>query len=83
MGPEFDMSSPDLMDFRLEVRHSGSFGAFISRVPAATDLDGASTNVPRSVSAAVRAALRPAGYVLAVHAVHEAVFREPVDPVFG
>ena len=67
---EFGIPSPDLEDFRLEVRHSGSFRAFINGIPAATDLDGAGTHFPYPVSAAARAALRPTGNVLAVHAVH-------------
>ena len=69
MRLDFDITSPDLEDVRLEVRHSGSFRAFISRIPEATDLDSAHTRVPYPVSAAARAALRPTGNVLAVHAV--------------
>ena len=70
MRLEFDIPSPDLEDFRLEVQHSGSFRAFINGIPATTDLDGAGAHVPYPVSAAARAALRPTGNVLAVHAVH-------------
>lgn len=66
----FDVPDSDLEDFRLNVRHSGSFRAFINGIAAATDLDGAGTHVPYPVSASARAALRPTGNVLAVHAVH-------------
>ena len=67
---QFDMPSPSLEDFRLEVRHSGSFRAYINGVLAATDLDAAGTHVPYPVSASARAALQPTGNVLAVHVVH-------------
>ena len=67
---EFDLPSPGLEDFRLEVRHSGAFSAFLNGVPAATDLDGAGTHVPYRIGSSARAALRPRGNVLAVHAVH-------------
>ncbi len=70
MRLEFDVPARGLDDFRFEVRHSGSFRAFINGIPAATDLDGAGTHVPYPVSPSARAALRPNGNVLAVHVVH-------------
>lgn len=83
MRLEFDLSGPDLDNFRFEVRHSGSFRAFINGIPAATDLDGAGTHVPYTVSASARAALRPTGNVLAVHAVHTGLTDDGRNIDFG
>ena len=56
--------------FRLEVRHSGAFEAFVNGVPAASDLDGSGSHAPYVLGAAARSALRSKGNVLAIHSVH-------------
>ena len=77
MRLEFDMPEPDLDGFRIEVRHSGSFEAFINGAPAAADWDGSGIHTPYKLSPAARAALRQQGNVLAVRAVHTGLSGSP------
>ena len=77
MRIEFDASDPALDGFRAEARHSGAFAAYVNGVPAAGDLDGSGVHTPYALSAAARAALRPAGNVLAVRATHTGLSDAP------
>lgn len=70
MRLKFDAGEPGLDGFRFEIRHSGGFVAYINGIPAASDLDGSGIHSPYEMSRAARASLRPAGNVLAVHAIH-------------
>ncbi len=66
----FEADSAGLDGFRLEIRHSGGFEAYINGVLAARDMDGSGTHSPYPLSETARAALRPAENILAVRAIH-------------
>ncbi len=70
MRQTFEADSSDLDGFRLEIRHSGGFEAYINGVLAARDMDGSGTHSPYPLSLAALKALRPSGNVLAVRAIH-------------
>ena len=77
MRLEFDLPETDLDQFRIEVRHSGSFEAFINGVPAVADWDGSGIHTPYPVSPSARGAFRLRGNVLSVHAVHTGLTGSP------
>ncbi len=70
MRRTFDADSSDLGEFRLEVRHSGGFEAYVNGVLAARNMDGSGTYSPYLLSGATLRAVRATGNVLAVRAVH-------------
>ncbi len=66
----FDAREPGLDGFRLEVRHSGAFAAFVNGVAASGDINGSGSHSPHPLPPAARAALRPRGNVLGIRATH-------------
>lgn len=66
----FEITDPSMDGYRLEIRHSGGFEAYVNGVRAAEDYDGSGTHSPYRLTAPALAALRPGRNVLAVRAIH-------------
>ena len=77
MRHEFALSETDVENFRIEVRNSATFHAYINGIFAANDSDGSGSYASYALTPDAHRALRPGRNVLAVHAVHNGLSDAP------